>query len=37
MTDIVLVHGGNMSTRTWNLLTIGEPVFTEDDTMGARY
>lgn len=37
MTDIFLVHGGNMSTRTWNLLTIGEPVFTEDDTMGARY
>ena len=37
MTDIVLVHGGNMSTRTWNLLTVGEPVFTEDGTMGARY
>jgi len=37
MTDIVLVHGGNMSTRTWNLLTTGDPVFTDDGTMGARY
>ncbi len=37
MTDIVLVHGGNMSTRTWNLLTTGDPVFTKDGTMGARY
>jgi len=37
MTDIVLVHGGNMSTRTWNLLTTGDPVVTEDGTMGARY
>ena len=36
MTDIVLVHGGNMSTRTWNLLTTGGPVFSEDGTMGAR-
>jgi len=37
MTDIVLVHGGNMSTRTWNLLTIGDPVVTKDGTMGAQY
>ncbi|WP_319579413.1 alpha/beta hydrolase [uncultured Methanospirillum sp.] len=37
MTDIVLVHGGNMSTRTWNLLTTGDPVHTEDGKMGARY
>jgi pimeloyl-ACP methyl ester carboxylesterase len=37
MTDIVLVHGGNMSTRTWNLLTTGDPVVTEDGKMGVRY
>jgi pimeloyl-ACP methyl ester carboxylesterase len=37
MTDIVLVHGGNMSTQTWNRLTVGDPVFTEDGSMGARY
>ena len=37
MTDIILVHGGNMSTRTWNRLTIGDPVHTEDGTMGTRY
>lgn len=37
MIDIVLVHGGNMSTRTWNLLTVGDPVSTEDGTMGPRY
>lgn len=37
MTNIVLVHGGNMSTRTWNLLTTGDPVVTEDGRLGVRY
>lgn len=37
MADIVLVHGGNMSTQTWNILTVSDPVFTEDGYMGARY
>ena len=36
MADYVLVHGGNMSTETWNRLTVGSPVVTKDGTMGAR-
>jgi hypothetical protein len=26
-----------MSTRTWNRLTVGDPVFTDDGCIGARY
>jgi len=37
MATYVLVHGGNMSTETWNRLTIGEPVHTKDGTLGAGY
>jgi pimeloyl-ACP methyl ester carboxylesterase len=33
----VLVRGGNMSTETWNKLTLGKPVYTEDGHLGARY
>lgn len=36
MADFVLVHGGNMETDTWNRLTTGEPVYTEDRKMGGR-
>lgn len=36
MTDFVLVHGGNMDTSTWNGLTTGEPVYTEDGKMGGE-
>lgn len=36
MTDFVLVHGGNMDTKTWNRLTTGDPVYTEDGKMGGR-
>jgi pimeloyl-ACP methyl ester carboxylesterase len=36
MVDYVLVHGGNMSTETWNRLTVGSHVSTEDGKMGAR-
>jgi len=36
MATYVLVHGGNMTTDTWNRLTIGKPVHTEDGTMGGR-
>jgi pimeloyl-ACP methyl ester carboxylesterase len=32
----VLVHGGNMSTETWNRLTVGRPVHTKDGLMGGR-
>ncbi|OPY38357.1 MAG: Alpha/beta hydrolase family protein [Methanoregula sp. PtaU1.Bin051] len=35
MTDYVLVHGGNMSTETWNRLTVGKPVHSEDGRMGG--
>jgi pimeloyl-ACP methyl ester carboxylesterase len=35
MTDFILVHGGNMSTETWNRLTVGKPVHTKDGTMGG--
>jgi pimeloyl-ACP methyl ester carboxylesterase len=37
MVNYVLVHGGNMSTETWNRLTVGKPVFTQDGHMGAKY
>ncbi|PKL64728.1 MAG: alpha/beta hydrolase [Methanomicrobiales archaeon HGW-Methanomicrobiales-3] len=36
MADYVLVHGGNMTTETWNRLTTGSPVKTTDGTMGGR-
>lgn len=36
MAVLVLVHGGSMSTETWNRLTTGAPVHTEDGRMGAR-
>ena len=35
MASYVLVHGGNMTTDTWNKLTRGEPVHTPDGTMGG--
>lgn len=37
MATYVLVHGGNMSTETWNRLTIGDPVLTKDGNLGAGY
>lgn len=37
MDAIVLVHGGNTSTETWNRLTVGSQVFTEDGFLGAWY
>jgi pimeloyl-ACP methyl ester carboxylesterase len=36
MATYVLVHGGNMTTDTWNKLTRGTPVHTPDGTMGSR-
>lgn len=36
MAEYVLVHGGNMTTETWNRLTTGSPVQTPDGTMGGR-
>lgn len=36
MASYVLVHGGNISTETWNKLTIGNPVYTHDGRMGGR-
>ncbi len=36
MANYVLVHGGNMTTATWNNLTRYEPVDTPDGTMGGR-
>lgn len=36
MADFILVHGGNMETETWNRLTIGEPIYTEDGKMGGK-
>jgi hypothetical protein len=36
MANYVLVHGGNMTTETWNKLTRGDPVHTQDGTMGGR-
>ncbi|WAC05892.1 MAG: alpha/beta hydrolase [Methanoregula sp.] len=35
MVTYVLVHGGNMTTDTWNKLTRGKPVHTPDGTMGG--
>jgi pimeloyl-ACP methyl ester carboxylesterase len=35
MANYVLVHGGNMSTETWNKLTVGKPVQTPDGRMGG--
>jgi len=35
-TNYVLVHGGNMTTDTWNKLTIGNPVYTKDGKMGGK-
>lgn len=37
MANYFLVHGGNMSTETWNKLTVGKPVYTKDGTMGPKY
>jgi pimeloyl-ACP methyl ester carboxylesterase len=37
MADYVLVHGGNMSTETWNKLTVGKPVYTNDGKLGPKY
>jgi pimeloyl-ACP methyl ester carboxylesterase len=36
MATYVLVHGGNMTTDTWNKLTRGNPFHTHDGTMGGR-
>ncbi len=36
MADYVLIHGGNMTTVTWNRLTTGSPIQTPDGTMGGR-
>lgn len=36
MADYILVHGGNMTTETWNRLSRGTPVHTPDGTMGGR-
>jgi len=35
MATYVLVHGGNMSTETWNKLTIGNHIYTKDGKMGG--
>ncbi len=35
MTDYVLVHGGNMTTDTWNRHTIGDQIHTPDEKMGG--
>ncbi len=37
MATYILVQGGNMSTETWNNLTIGDPVYTKDGHMGGKY
>jgi pimeloyl-ACP methyl ester carboxylesterase len=36
MAIYVLVHGGTISTATWNKLTIGNPVYTHDGNLGGR-
>lgn len=36
MANFVLVHGGNMTTDTWNKLTHGDPLQTPDGMMGGR-
>jgi pimeloyl-ACP methyl ester carboxylesterase len=35
MVNYVLVHGGNMTTGTWNRLTRGKHIHTADGTMGG--
>ena len=35
MATYVFVHGGNMSTETWNDLTVGKHVHTQDGKMGG--
>ena len=37
MANYVLVHGGNMTTETWNKLTVGKPVYTKDGHLGSKY
>lgn len=37
MANYVLVHGGNMTTETWNKLTVGKPVYTKDGHLANRY
>jgi len=36
MTDYLLVHGGDVSTETWNTLTGGSPIYTESGRLGGR-
>lgn len=36
MPTFVFVHGGNISTETWNRLTVGKPVHTEEGRMGGK-
>lgn len=36
MLNYVLIHGGNMTTETWNRLTKGDSVSTPDGKMGGR-
>jgi pimeloyl-ACP methyl ester carboxylesterase len=33
--DYVLVHGGNISTETWNKLTVGDHIYTHGGKMGG--
>jgi pimeloyl-ACP methyl ester carboxylesterase len=35
MATYVLIHGGNMSTETWNKLPIGDHIYTQDGKMGG--
>ncbi|HOP67907.1 MAG TPA: hypothetical protein PLG61_09365 [Methanoregulaceae archaeon] len=36
MATFVLVHGGNISTGTWNRFTVGDEIHTHDGMMGGR-
>lgn len=36
MADYVLVHGGDVSTETWNTLTKGMPIHTPNGRLGGR-
>ncbi|KQC11309.1 MAG: hypothetical protein APR55_02350 [Methanolinea sp. SDB] len=36
MATFVLVHGGNISTDTWNKLTVGDEIHTQDGMLGGR-
>ncbi|MFA6076383.1 MAG: alpha/beta fold hydrolase [Negativicutes bacterium] len=36
MVNYVLVHGGNMSVETWNRLTVGNHICTQDGKMGGK-